>query len=108
MGQVSFEIADITTCVLAPESYDVVYSRDTILHIHDKPALFKRWVFGKAYACMGKISVNYDLEAKPPQCNWAQTNCSCYPAMWPLTNAALCLQTHVAMYRTIAQCLSSC
>ena len=42
--QVSFEIADITTCALAPESYNVVYSRDTILHIHNKPALFKRWV----------------------------------------------------------------
>lgn len=40
--QVTFEIADITSCELAPESYDVVYSRDTILHIHDKPALFKR------------------------------------------------------------------
>ena len=40
--QVTFEIADITSCELTPESYDVVYSRDTILHIHDKPALFKR------------------------------------------------------------------
>ena len=38
----SFEIADITSCDLPEESYDVVYSRDTILHIHDKPALFKR------------------------------------------------------------------
>ena len=42
VAQVSFEIADITSCDLADESYDVVYSRDTILHIHDKPALFKR------------------------------------------------------------------
>ncbi len=42
MAQVSFEIADITTCEMAKESYDVVYSRDTILHIPDKPALFKR------------------------------------------------------------------
>lgn len=41
--QVTFEIADITSCELTPESYDVVYSRDTILHIHDKPALFKRY-----------------------------------------------------------------
>lgn len=41
-AQVTFEIADITSCELAPESYDVVYSRDTILHIHDKPALFER------------------------------------------------------------------
>jgi hypothetical protein len=42
-AQVSFEIADITSCDLAEESYDVVYSRDTILHIHNKPALFKRF-----------------------------------------------------------------
>ena len=40
--QVTFEIADITSCELTPESYNVVYSRDTVLHIHDKPALFKR------------------------------------------------------------------
>ncbi|CAL8468305.1 g7845 [Coccomyxa elongata] len=42
--KVSFEIADITTCEMAKESYDVVYSRDTILHIHDKPALFQRFM----------------------------------------------------------------
>lgn len=41
-AQVSFEIADCTTSEFAPESYDVIYSRDTLLHIHDKPALFKR------------------------------------------------------------------
>ena len=41
-AQVTFEIADITSCELVPESVDVVNSRDTILHIHDKPALFKR------------------------------------------------------------------
>lgn len=44
MAQVSFEIADITTCEMAKLSYDVVYSRDTILHIHNKPALFERSV----------------------------------------------------------------
>ena len=42
-AQVSFEISDITTCELADESFDVVYSRDTILHIHDKPALFRKY-----------------------------------------------------------------
>jgi hypothetical protein len=41
-AQVTFEIADITSCELAPKSIDVVYSRDTILHIHDKAALFRR------------------------------------------------------------------
>ena len=40
--QVSFEIADITSYEAPPGSYDVIYSRDTILHIHDKPALFRR------------------------------------------------------------------
>jgi Methyltransferase domain len=40
--QVSFEIADCTTAEFQPESYDVIYSRDTLLHIHEKPALFKR------------------------------------------------------------------
>lgn len=38
----SFEIADCTTSEYQPGSYDVIYSRDTLLHIHDKPALFKR------------------------------------------------------------------
>lgn len=42
--QVSFEIADIMTCDLRPNFYDVIYSRDTILHIEDKLTLFKRQV----------------------------------------------------------------
>ena len=40
--QVSFEIADVTTFDVARPCFDVVYSRDTLLHIQDKPALFKR------------------------------------------------------------------
>lgn len=43
-AQVSFEIADIMTCDLRPNFYDVIYSRDTILHIEDKLTLFKRQV----------------------------------------------------------------
>mmetsp|Transcript_16650 Transcript_16650/g.46510 ORF Transcript_16650/g.46510 Transcript_16650/m.46510 type:complete len:393 (+) Transcript_16650:797-1975(+) len=39
---VTFEISDCTTRDFDEESFDVVYSRDTILHIQDKPALFKR------------------------------------------------------------------
>ena len=39
--QVSFEIADVMTFE-AQQPFDVVYSRDTLLHIHDKPALFRR------------------------------------------------------------------
>lgn len=42
--QVSFEIADCTTAEFQPESYDVIYSRDTLLHIYEKPALFKRYI----------------------------------------------------------------
>ncbi|RUS82646.1 hypothetical protein EGW08_009599 [Elysia chlorotica] len=41
--QVQFEIADATKREYAEESYDVVYSRDTILHIADKLALFKKF-----------------------------------------------------------------
>ena len=41
-SRVSFEIADVTALEAAAGSYDVIYSRDTILHIHDKPALFRR------------------------------------------------------------------
>ncbi len=40
--QVSFEIADVMTAELEAGSFHVAYSRDTILHIKDKRALFKR------------------------------------------------------------------
>lgn len=32
------------TCDIRPNLYDVIYSRDTILHIEDKAALFRRCV----------------------------------------------------------------
>ncbi|XP_078163961.1 phosphoethanolamine N-methyltransferase-like [Carex rostrata] len=38
---VEFEVADCTKKVYPDNSFDVIYSRDTILHIMDKPALFK-------------------------------------------------------------------
>lgn len=41
-AQVSFEVADALTAEIATSSYDVVYSRDTILHVKNKLALFKR------------------------------------------------------------------
>lgn len=41
--QVQFEIADATRRIFPEASFDVVYSRDTILHISDKEALFKRF-----------------------------------------------------------------
>lgn len=42
-ASVSFEIADCTLARYGKESFDVIYSRDTILHIQDKPMLFKRF-----------------------------------------------------------------
>ncbi|KAF6136865.1 hypothetical protein GIB67_043254 [Kingdonia uniflora] len=40
---VEFEVADCTTKTYPDHAFDVIYSRDTILHIHDKPALFKNF-----------------------------------------------------------------
>ncbi|XP_053304363.1 uncharacterized protein LOC128466925 [Spea bombifrons] len=40
---VQFEIGDATRRIFPEASFDVVYSRDTILHINDKGALFKRF-----------------------------------------------------------------
>ncbi|XP_020614244.1 phosphoethanolamine N-methyltransferase 1-like [Orbicella faveolata] len=42
--QVEFVVADITTADYEPESFDVIYSRDTILHIEDKETLFKNFL----------------------------------------------------------------
>nr|GEU84886.1 S-adenosyl-L-methionine-dependent methyltransferases superfamily protein [Tanacetum cinerariifolium] len=38
---VEFEVADCTIQYYLNNSFDVIYSRDTILHIQDKPALFR-------------------------------------------------------------------
>ncbi|KAL2901279.1 Phosphoethanolamine N-methyltransferase [Bienertia sinuspersici] len=38
---VEFEVADCTTITYPDSTFDVIYSRDTILHIQDKPALFR-------------------------------------------------------------------
>jgi len=40
---VDFEICDATKKEFNKETFDVIYSRDTILHIEDKLALFKRF-----------------------------------------------------------------
>ena len=40
--QVSFEIGDVMHHEFKANSFDVVYSRDTILHIADKKTLFTR------------------------------------------------------------------
>lgn len=41
--QVQFEVADATKRMFPDCSFDVIYSRDTILHIDNKPSLFKRF-----------------------------------------------------------------
>jgi len=38
--QVQFEVGDVTKREFPAESFDVIFSRDTILHIEDKLALF--------------------------------------------------------------------
>jgi phosphoethanolamine N-methyltransferase len=40
--KVSFEIGDVMQHEFKANSFDVVYSRDTILHIVDKKTLFSR------------------------------------------------------------------
>ncbi|XP_033117626.1 phosphoethanolamine N-methyltransferase-like isoform X1 [Anneissia japonica] len=42
--KVQFQICDVTTVEFGSESFDVVYSRDTLLHIADKPAVFKKFM----------------------------------------------------------------
>lgn len=42
-AKVSFEICDALIKQFPPKSFDIIYSRDAILHIYDKPALFKRF-----------------------------------------------------------------
>ncbi|KAJ0989214.1 hypothetical protein J5N97_007570 [Dioscorea zingiberensis] len=40
---VEFEVADCTKKEYPDNTFDVIYSRDTILHIQDKPSLFKKF-----------------------------------------------------------------
>ncbi|KAL8604014.1 hypothetical protein ACOMHN_039058 [Nucella lapillus] len=54
--QVSFEITDATKRNFAPESFDVIYSRDTILHIEDKLSLFKNFFVSVALFAVLYIS----------------------------------------------------
>ena len=43
--QVQFELSDATKRTFAANSFDIIYSRDTILHIKDKKSLFANfWV----------------------------------------------------------------
>ena len=40
----TYEVRDATTTTFEPESFDVIYSRDTLLHIGGKDALFRRFL----------------------------------------------------------------
>lgn len=42
LHQLQFEISDILTVDYEEESFDVIYSRDSILHIPDKQKLFQK------------------------------------------------------------------
>lgn len=43
-GLINFRLADISVLELPEESYDVIYSRDTLLHIQNKPELFRTFL----------------------------------------------------------------
>ncbi|KAK9067568.1 hypothetical protein SSX86_011679 [Deinandra increscens subsp. villosa] len=53
---VDFEVADCTKKSYPDNTFDVIYSRDTILHIQDKPALFR--TFYKWLKPGGKVLIS--------------------------------------------------
>lgn len=58
--QVIFETADATKREYPPGSFDVIYSRDAILHIEDKLSLFKKFFVSfnlkhSYFFCRGKL-----------------------------------------------------
>ncbi|KAJ4973023.1 hypothetical protein NE237_006197 [Protea cynaroides] len=68
---VEFEVADCTKKTLPDNSFDVIYSRDTILHIHDKPVLFKS--FFKWLKPGGKVLItDYCKRAGPSSTEFAE------------------------------------
>ncbi|KAM7267060.1 hypothetical protein ACFE04_009226 [Oxalis oulophora] len=67
---VEFEVADCTTKEYPDETFDVIYSRDTILHIQDKPSLFK--TFYKWLKPGGKVLItDYCRRAGTPSSEFA-------------------------------------
>lgn len=68
---VEFEVADCTKKTYPDDTFDVIYSRDTILHIQDKPALFKS--FYKWLKPGGKVLISdYCKKAGQPSPEFAQ------------------------------------
>ncbi|PSR96525.1 Phosphomethylethanolamine N-methyltransferase [Actinidia chinensis var. chinensis] len=67
---VEFEVADCTKKTYEDNTFNVIYSRDTILHIQDKPALFKS--FYKWLKPGGKVLISdYCKSAGPPSPEFA-------------------------------------
>ncbi|GAV74409.1 Methyltransf_11 domain-containing protein/Methyltransf_23 domain-containing protein [Cephalotus follicularis] len=68
---VEFEVADCTTKEYPDNSFDVIYSRDTILHIHDKRSLFR--TFYKWLKPGGKVLISdYCRSAQTPSSEFAE------------------------------------
>ena len=68
---VEFEVADCTKKEYADNTFDVIYSRDTILHIQDKPALFRS--FFKWLKPGGKVLISdYCKSSGTPSSEFAE------------------------------------
>ncbi|CAL9031702.1 unnamed protein product, partial [Prunus brigantina] len=68
---VEFEVADCTQKTYPDDTFDVIYSRDTILHIQDKPALFRS--FYKWLKPGGKVLISdYCRSAGTPSAEFAE------------------------------------
>ncbi|GMY23964.1 phosphoethanolamine N-methyltransferase 1-like isoform X1 [Fagus crenata] len=68
---VEFEVADCTKKTYPENTFDVIYSRDTILHIQDKPALFRS--FYKWLKPGGKVLISdYCKSAGTPSPEFAE------------------------------------
>ena len=60
-----FEVSDATKRELPAATYDIVYSRDTILHIEDKKALFTRFLVRTKHS----VLATEVLSTEPDQCS---------------------------------------
>ncbi|XP_071730874.1 phosphoethanolamine N-methyltransferase 3-like isoform X1 [Rutidosis leptorrhynchoides] len=68
---VEFEVADCTKKSYPDDVFDVIYSRDTILHIQDKPALFR--TFYKWLKPGGKVLISdYCRKSGKPSQDFAE------------------------------------
>eukprot|EP00262_Sarcandra_glabra_P012953 TRINITY_DN3455_c0_g1_i1.p1 TRINITY_DN3455_c0_g1~~TRINITY_DN3455_c0_g1_i1.p1 ORF type:complete len:491 (-),score=110.27 TRINITY_DN3455_c0_g1_i1:118-1590(-) len=68
---VEFEVADCAKKTYPDNTFDVIYSRDTILHIQDKPALFRN--FFKWLKPGGEVLISdYCKKAGPPSVEFSE------------------------------------